>query len=60
MKSEKTYEVKIDNPKAIKAFGELMLMLGFEEKAKNEYFENKNTPLDKAKKTPAMPVSFSD
>ena len=39
MKSKKTYEVDIENPKAIKAFGELMLMLGFEEQSKNEYTE---------------------
>ena len=42
MKSKNTYEVKIDSPKAIKAFRELMLMLGFEEKAKNEYAEKQN------------------
>ena len=39
MKSKKTYEVIIDNPKAVKAFGELMILLGFEEKSQNEYIE---------------------
>jgi hypothetical protein len=39
MKSKKIYEVNIDNPKAVKAFGELMLMLGFEEQSKNEFIE---------------------
>lgn len=39
MKSKKIYEVVIDDPKTLKAFGELMLMLGFEEKSKNEYIE---------------------
>jgi hypothetical protein len=41
MKSKKIFEVKIDNPKAIKAFGELMILLGFEEKTTNEYVEKK-------------------
>ena len=39
MKSKKIYEVVIDNPKALKAFGELMILLGFEEKTKNEFTE---------------------
>jgi hypothetical protein len=39
MKSKKIYEVIIDNPKAIKAFAELMILLGFEEKSQNEYIE---------------------
>ena len=39
MKSKKIYEVVIDNPKAVKAFGELMVLLGFEEKTKNEFIE---------------------
>lgn len=39
MKSEKIFEVTLDNPVAMKAFGELMLMLGFEETSQNEYLE---------------------
>ncbi len=39
MKPKKIYEVIIDNPKAIKAFAELMILLGFEEKSQNEYIE---------------------
>lgn len=39
MKSKKVYEVIIDSPKAIKAFGELMILLGFEEQSQNEYIE---------------------
>ena len=41
MKSKKIYEVVIDNPKALKAFGELMVLLGFEEKTKNEFIEKR-------------------
>ncbi len=44
MKSKKIYEVIIDNPKAVKAFGELMILLGFEEKSKNEFIENSTSP----------------
>ncbi len=39
MKSKKIYEVVIDNPKSLKAFGELMILLGFEEKTKNQFIE---------------------
>jgi hypothetical protein len=42
MKSKKIYEVVIDNPKAVKAFGELMVLLGFEEITKNEFVEKDN------------------
>lgn len=42
MKSKKIYEVVIDSPKAVKAFGELMVLLGFEEKTKNEFVEKDN------------------
>jgi hypothetical protein len=51
MKSNKIYEVNIDDPKALKAFGELMIMLGFEEQIKNKYIE-KNKHI-KRKKLPS-------
>ncbi|PWK20270.1 hypothetical protein LV89_03812 [Arcicella aurantiaca] len=49
MKSKKIYEVVIDNPKTVKAFGELMILLGFEEKSKNEFIEISSS-LSKSKK----------
>jgi hypothetical protein len=44
MKSKRIYEVEIENPKAVKAFGELMILLGFEEKSRNEFIENTTSP----------------